>query len=632
MAKKNKKIFTSRHRTTRHSRQGSLISGFGDNSAERSASSHSTSTFTSPIQDGHSAFQFAKFLPTDRRSQNQLNRRVYYYDAICGGAVDLKRLLPWGEFEFTDVKDPQVRQLFEDAIIDGLDMVKMMPLLCGEFLVIGRVTASRVFNPSLGYWDNMIIHNDDYVTVHKPVFSNRTPKIDIIPSPALRAFATSTDPRDVEDRESVSSRYIELLRGGSKIPLEPLNTSYAARQLSVNDYLGHSLFERVMHIILYEQAILASTMQSALRKMGRILHVTVGDGKEWQPTSEDLANVSYMFMDAESDPNQSVLATGPGIEVNEVGVTHQEVSKLPDEIDWITQVKMLALGTSEGYLSGDASLDHMEAAMSIGVESLRALRDYLTDRFILDAARDLAHIHDLKEVKTANLGGPNTPLVKIATNSDTKYIVPRVQWKRSLQPVGDEAMFDVLQRAKEEGLPVPMRMWATAAGVNMDELLESMPQDIADRKKVFESWSSQLPGDSDGGGVFGSVKIWDASERFGSLDKKTWLEVKDNPERLASLSDSAAAAATYLMDREGGRKANLTTQQAAQLTQHIAGLNKNSTEAIAEMYRITDRSDVDIPDVRLARPPKSSVNLKLPSKYRADTLSGVAVKTEKKRR
>lgn len=585
-------LFRSRLRhPTGTTRTGSLVKSsqsFGGGNS-RTAASHQVSSFNSPQQNDQDAFHFRKFLPTGRRAQNALNRRIYYYDPVCGGAVDLRRLLPWGEFDLVDLKDPKLQELYGSCVFDGLNYVQNMPLIGGEYQVIGRCTTHRIFNTSKGYWDQLIIHNDDYVDVFPPLFSGVTPKVNLRPPEAWRNFAQSKDPRDIRVRETLPNSFLNLLVSGQTIPLDPLNTSYSSRQLSPNEYLGHSLFERIIHVILYEQSILASTMQSALRKMGRILMVTVGD-ENWQPSSEELMDINYMFTEAERDPVSSVLVVPPGIDTQEVGNTHGDTNKLPDEIGWINEVKMLGLGVSESFLTGDASINQYEQGLSIGVESLKSFRDKLTNDYIMDTLQDLAKIWQAYKVTPAEMSHG----IRVK-DDERELILPRVQWQRSLQPVGDEAMLDVLQRAEEKGVPIPLRAWALHAGLDFDEFLQQMPQDVADRKNVFNNWTAQKP-KSDDDGVFGSLKTWDSDHRFAGVTKKDFEAVRRDPTMLERLPENQRATLSYLLDRSGGSRCHLPQGQAARIANALTAVNNpQDADTLTELYRLQTRTSESEP-------------------------------------
>jgi hypothetical protein len=66
----------------------------------------------------------------------------------------------------------------------------------------------------------------------------------------------------------------------------------------------------------------------------------------------------------------------------------------------------------------------------------------------------------------------------------TKLLMPKLQWHKQLKPEADEAYLNMLGLAEEKGLPIPMRIWAAAAGLSLPEIMMSLDEDINLRKKI----------------------------------------------------------------------------------------------------------------------------------------------------
>jgi len=56
-------------------------------------------------------------------------------------------------------------------------------------------------------------------------------------------------------------------------------------------------------------------------------------------------------------------------------------------------------------------------------------------------------------------------------------ITPSIHWRKEMKPSQDQAYIDLLSTIEEKGLPVPKRIWAAAAGYDLDAAIEMMPED-----------------------------------------------------------------------------------------------------------------------------------------------------------
>lgn len=316
-----------------------------------------TTTRYNPVYDDLSEGSIIEyFLPVDPRRLHRIWRRIYLQDAIAGPAIDLIGEMGWSNWEITGVQDPSIRKLYEDCY-NAIGAVALMPELTKEFLVMGKYIAHLLYDDSKGYFTRCIVQDPDYLNITKSPVAGFPPKIDLIPTPEMRSWVTSQDPRDIEARDQLGD-YAEFLSTGQTIPLDPANTIYVCRKTAPYDSIGASVFTRIITFVAYEKALVNSTIAAAKRRAGKIRHLVAGiDGQEgWEPSPEELDSYANLFMRADEDPVGAIVVTRTGVSVNEVGGNSpQDMVKISDEWGFISSGKMNALGVSEQFLSGEST-------------------------------------------------------------------------------------------------------------------------------------------------------------------------------------------------------------------------------------------------------------------------------------
>ncbi|GAG32853.1 unnamed protein product, partial [marine sediment metagenome] len=235
---------------------------------------------------------------------------MYHRDHIAGTVVDILSDLIWSEFELIGIQDPVIRNLYADSL-EAIDPISTFPDLTREFLVLGRTVSSMIFDKQRGIFKDLICHDPSFIRLTPIPIQGFDPKIDLIPSPGMRDFVESEDPRDVDARKVLPEAYIEAVRmasgsgvgmsgsglgqqsggfgghgggfggggGGGDIggiPLDPINTLFLPRKRFNNDYIGTSLYTRIITFWALEKALINATVTSARRRSRSVLHITAG--------------------------------------------------------------------------------------------------------------------------------------------------------------------------------------------------------------------------------------------------------------------------------------------------------------------------------------------------------------------
>lgn len=486
---------------------GGGAGGFGGSGFHAGGPSMNGDTRYNPVFDDLSEGTIIEqFMPVDPRRLHRIWRRIYLQDPVAGPGVELLRDIPWSTWEIAGIPDPQIRKFYEDAF-NAINAVSLMPEVTGEFLTMGKYIAHLIFDDQKGYFTNCIIQDPDFVKVTPTPVPGWQPRMDLIPTPEMRAWASSSDERDIAAHDALGT-YMDELRSGREIPLLPENTIYVARKTSPYDSVGASIFTRILMFVAYEKALVNSSITAAKRRAGRIRHIKVGIDGVWEPEPHTMQEIADSFMRADEDPVGAIVVTRTGVEPGEVGGnTPQDMVKISDEWDFLQKGKMNALGISDNFLTGDANYNSMDQVLSVFLDRMRALRAFHVANFLDEIAKRLARKHEYVKRTQAEL----THRIRSGSSrdaSDSELIIPEYAFSKTLRPVGDETYMSVLSTLEEKGIPIPVRTWAASAGYNLDDVGQSALKEDLELRKRFaihkrrvDAFAPESAGEPGGGGI-----------------------------------------------------------------------------------------------------------------------------------
>jgi hypothetical protein len=467
------------------------------------------------------------WIPRQPTMLHLLLRRIYLRDSIAGSVVDIYSTLPWGKlYELIGLDDPKIMQMYHE-MIEALNIWGDLPIISREFLIIGRMIASLPFNETTGRWDSMVPIDPDQAKITPMPFSSVKPLVDVLSSPAWREFARSIDPRVVELKETMNKDLLAIFQNTSGyFPLEPMNTLFLARRVNQYDHIGTSFFTRILPAWAYETALWDASLTGVRRRNRSILLVTAGIDETWEPNDNELSALTQIFMQADEDPTGAVISVRNGVELSEVR-DPTSIWGISQEFEFLSTLKMRALGVSEAYLSGDANVSNMETARTSLGKSVASFRDnMLREIFAKQLFPAFARIHnfqkrtqaqlnnkirvepdrvarmaeyDRRMYETERLSKWGYPMVTAKQALDIpleSLIMPRLITEDTLRPEQDVAYLEMLDKLKENGVPIPLRIWASAAGYDLDKAMAMMEEDITIKKRLYQLGTE----DSSGGG------------------------------------------------------------------------------------------------------------------------------------
>ncbi len=465
-----------------------------------------------PLQEGS---VIEDWIPRDMPGIHLLMRRIYTRDDVGGPMVDIYKEMMWSDYELLDVTEEEMLRPFQESL-DNIDPISLMPQITGEHLVIGRSICGLAFDPTRGIFTHVIPHSPDFVRIRPVPIFGYDPLVDLQTTASFREFVASQDPRVLNMQSSIPASALQAMEDNSGWkPLEPLTTIFVRRQTSPYDYVGTSIYTRLLSFWAIQKALIDATAVALRRRAAGVLHIKVGN-ERWHPSDGQIRDTAGLWMQAEEDIGGGVVATRDGVEADRSQSAVGDIWKFSDEYPFLSEGKMRALGVSDAFLSGDGSYNNMETALSSFMERMRGCRDYITNQVITRKIfHTIARVHGFIRPENNSPQGrrqawtmPQHQAMKIPAS---RLIIPKLHWHKNLFPQVDEALLAVLQTLKELGLPVTNQHLAAAAGFDLKRGMEMLDEDITQHKEIAK-WQKAIGGgeEIEGGGdtgIFGSVKM-----------------------------------------------------------------------------------------------------------------------------
>lgn len=420
----------------------------------------------------------------------RLYKDIYHNDAVGGSCVDLMSNLPFGDFSLGGVEDEKILSIFNENI-ERLSTKSLLPEISTDYLVLGSHTHSLLYSKEKKMFVDLMTYTPENLKFTNLPFYSQDPIITASFSAEARKAITINSPRMDRLRTLIGKEIFDKIASGS-LELDPLGTVHIPRKSFSENDTGTSLFRRLVPWYLIEKNLHRGTLVESSRRQRGISHLTVGDGEEWIATPEEMEYISNLFMDADNDPLGAVVATRPGITIDEVR-PGGDFWKITDFLESSLTHKLRALGISEAFLNGDASYQTADNSLTIFVDVLRSYRELITRKFFYEKLFPLVSMVNgytvnskgklLIKDEIKNLA-PEEVLFKL--NDGSSLLIPTISWGKQLKPEGDSAHMEMLKSLTEAGVPVPLRAMAAAGGLNLDELLRQKSDDMSIRKKLQE--------------------------------------------------------------------------------------------------------------------------------------------------
>lgn len=545
--------------------------------------------------DGNSANKKGSIEPDTEMSR--MYRDIYNSDPICGSAVDLMSNMPFSDFTLAGAKDAKYLSAYEESL-DNMHMQAFLPVLSTEYLVEGRQCSTTLFDENEGHYTGIVPQDTNYVSVLPVPIFGVDPIVTLRLGDAIKQLRDAKDPRVQE--------YLTRLNipaDGQHKP-DPKDVIYIARSNLNRDVVGTSIYRRIVPAWILEKAMYRGTLDQAFKRQRAIAHMTVGD-EEWTPTPEEMQQLATMLMAADLDPVGAVMVTRNGVNVNEIR-SGDAFWKVTDLSDFFTTVKLRALGISEAFLSGESTFNSLDQVLSVYVENMRAYRDKITAEIfyerlfprIAEARNYTQKAHGLSlqtasESETDNVSGVPNPYFIGASEEPyrrislkhSKMLIPQVYWHKRLRPEADSAYLEVLNTMTEKGIPVPVRLWAAAGGLDLKSLLNQKDEDMKIRDEI-KDWNKSIAKSLPGGDMMGGMD-GGGGEDGGELASVTASSFRRRG--ILSRGSDEAMEKYSARNTDGTGKRHLLSRKGQKALEQ--SINKNIAEVAASLAQRLNRME-----------------------------------------
>lgn len=561
-----------------------------DKYVSESASSPTLNTGGIPLDIDLDPLMSGMAVGTSDQALFEVYRDIYWHDPVCGAAVDLFSTLPFSNYSFGGGRDTLLDPYYE--VNERLNLAATLPNIATDQMVTGAYCGSMLYNREKKRFVDLMNHRYDNVEITPIPFNSQDPILELRVSEEIRAAFNKTSTRMDKIKENIGKDFVDKLMSGNLVELDPIGTIYIPRR-SFTFGQGVSLYRRVLALWLIEKNLYRGTLIESGRRQRGILQAQVGDGSDWIPSPEELEHITNILMAADADPIGSIVTTQLGVQLNEFR-QGGDFWKVTDILDQTMPYKLRAMGVSESFLSGEATLGNTEANLSVFIEYLRCYRDRLTrDLFynkifpLISLMEGFVVSRSGKIVRKSGLMDGGVDEVLFRMNDGSKLFIPSVHWEKQLRPEQDQGMLDTLRAMTEMGLPVSMRAIAAAGGYNLNQLLMDQDENLALQRRLLDYKKKQIDleaqyapaADASGGGG-----------DFSSLSSSI-LQGKRRPNLLNRFANVDNEIYDYTAT---GKPKLIINQKAAQekadrtIVKAIANLDKN---AKASLYGTTPKHE-----------------------------------------
>jgi hypothetical protein len=405
-------------------------------------------------------------------------RDIYFYDAVGGSACDMVSSFPYSDFSLTGIEPERIEKYMESMV--RLNIRQLMPEVTLAYLVDGAYCSSLLFNKKDKVFIDLINYQIDDCNIEELPFFGTDPIITVKTNEALRRFIQSNNKQATTLRKMLPRELLQVMSGPA-FELDPLTTLYVARK-TIPGAEPISWLKRILPAYLIEKTLFRGTLVETMRRQRSMLHIAMGDDTH-EFTPDEMAETVNQFQMADLDPLGAIVGTRNNVNAQEIR-QGGDFWKWTDNIDILVPHKLRALGISEAFLSGDSNYSNVETGMSVFMENMDSQRNYMTYQVLTNKVFPIVAVandffKDGKEVKTNTRDKVN---FQLSNHNDLD--IPVVRWHKQLEARAEENMMETLSALGEKGFPIPLRMWAAAAKIDINALYEDLREDEKIKAKL----------------------------------------------------------------------------------------------------------------------------------------------------
>lgn len=406
-------------------------------------------------------------------------RDIYMHDNIGGSAVDIQSVFPFSDYELRGLSDEDL-----DVYHRALGRLNILPYLTQtvmSHLVDGFHAGSLIYDAAQRNFADILVHDPLQCNITQSGLANLDPAIHVTTSAATQNFLSQASPSAKAYLDSLPADFQKLMSAGSFV-LDPLPTIYVPRR-GLMDRPHQSYLHRILPMYLIEKVMYRGTLVEAQRRQRAMSHIQAGDDL-WTPTNAELMDYVAAFQEAERDPLGGWVATRNAVQISDLRAGG-DFWKWTDMVDSMSGYKLRALGISEALLSGDSSYAAADAAYSAFLETTNSLRTTVTDAVFYRKLFPLLAMANDMYVEPPKPGEVSDYTDLLYSSSHKANLrTPVIHWHKRLTPSTEDNLMETLEKLAERDVPIPLKLWLAAAGVDKNTLVNDAKEDKALKKAL----------------------------------------------------------------------------------------------------------------------------------------------------
>lgn len=438
-------------------------------------------------------------IPEEEYLMRQYYKDIYLYDHIAGAAVDMMSTLPFSEFSLTGLDDKQLNTY--NSAIERLNLKTLFPSMAVDYLVFGAFIGTFLFRNSDRVFTDVIPYDIGQCTFEEMPVYGMDPLITVSMNNKILNFLSSNNPYVQQVRNRISPSLLRAFSSGAA-QLDPITTIFVPRRTATS--IGPvSWLRRLIPIYLIEKVLFRGTYSEAARRQRGSVHIVAGD-ESWEPTPTELDSLTALFQQADFDPLGAIITTRQGVGIEEFR-RGGDFWKWTDVAMETAGFKLNGLGINSAFFDGSTTVSNMEGALSILMENMASFRQFVTQKFFYEKLFPvIATVNGFidPEKMPKRLQGKRAVYDGSYENS-AQYMellenpnwlkVPQVMWHKQLSSKQDANTLETLQVLTQQGVPIPLRVWASAGGMSLDSLISALPNDKEIRDKLGKELGVEMP-------------------------------------------------------------------------------------------------------------------------------------------
>jgi hypothetical protein len=431
-------------------------------SGDASYMTQNIGTFNSPDRQQY---------PVHRILANRYWRLFFKLDPVIGTGIDMYAEMPWGDSKLSgEGMTGEIRECYETSW-EAVQIPQLLAQIVREYLVVGEAIPHLFWSNEESCWTYCAMHNPDSLEVIDSQMIAMNPIVEFVPDDKLRQILVSPDPDLARIREGMPPELLQQLYARQNIRLDTdLNATFIARKLHPYETRGTSILSRMWRVLMYEDAVFSASIATARRHAGPLKIAKLGNAQtNWVPGPEHERRFLELVAQAEMDPHAWVVYHY-GLQLEAFGTTDR-VMNIGREWDVIERIKLVALGISKSFLTGELTFASATAGLQVFLRRLLAMRTFFTEvwlkpKFFLP----IAMINNFVKPTTAEVNHR----IKVKRSPTElrerkRYITPTVEWANKLNPQIDKDLIDAYKKLEEMGIRISKTKKAGAANLSYED-------------------------------------------------------------------------------------------------------------------------------------------------------------------